>query len=86
MATKIPDAVATNASDTPEAIILIVPLAPPICLKVSKIETTVPKSPIKGVVEETTDRNISPFVASLVAAYDAISKSDVDKRDDDLMK
>ncbi len=65
MATKIPDAVATKASLIAGA---ITPSdadeLPPKLLKVSSMDTTVPKSPMNGEVEDMIESQDKPTVAS----------------------
>ena len=64
MATKIPQPVATSASEIAGAIIPSDEPPPfPSCENVSKIETTVPKRPIKGEVDAITLSHVSPLVA-----------------------
>ena len=64
MATKIPQPVATSASEIAGAITPRDEPAPfPSCENVSKIDTTVPKRPINGEVEAITLSQVSPLVA-----------------------
>ena len=69
MATKMPAAVATRASPIAGAITPIEAiLTEPSIEKVSRMETTVPNSPINGDVEAVMERKVRPDVASLVDA------------------
>ena len=65
----MPAAVATSASEIAGAITERDEFAPlPSPAKVSRIETTVPKSPIKGEVEAITESHAKPLVALLCAS------------------
>lgn len=66
MATKIPAAVAINASLITGAIVAkLTLLAVENFANDSKIPTTVPNNPINGAVEDTIDNHDKPVLASL---------------------
>jgi len=69
IATHIPAAVATSASDIAGATTLSDALACDDSLeKVSSIPMTVPKRPINGEVEAIIDSQVNPLVATLIAS------------------
>ena len=69
IATHIPAAVATSASDIAGATTLSEALACEDSLEnVSSIPITVPNRPIKGEVEAIIDNQVNPLVATLIAS------------------
>ena len=62
IATKIPQPVATNASEIDKAMAFMPPAEASSLAKVSSMLTTVPKSPIKGEVEATIASKVKPLV------------------------
>ncbi len=79
MATKIPAAVATNASLITGAITeKLTLLAVENFANDSKIPTTVPNKPINGAVDETIDNHEIPVLASLTKEISHTFKSSLE--------